>query len=107
MIGKRNSQISILDSAFNSRTKRSRSDALLEKIADAVDWKKLADDVQALNQEVLNNYKKLGAVGQNPMPAKVFVSVASKGKGGSSSDSPKMPPCGGSCGGGACPYTGD
>ena len=45
----------------------------------AHDWKKLADDVQALNQEVLNNYKKLGAVGQNPMPAKVFVSVASNG----------------------------
>ena len=43
MIGKRNSQISLLDSAFNSRTKRSRSDALLEKIADAVDWKKLAE----------------------------------------------------------------
>jgi len=43
MIGKQNSQISILDGAFNSRTKRSRSDALLEKLADAVDWKRLAE----------------------------------------------------------------
>jgi len=43
MIGTRNSQISILDGAFNSRTKRSRSDALLEKLADAVDWKRLAE----------------------------------------------------------------
>ena len=48
MIGTRNSQISILDGAFNSRTKRSRSDALLEKLADAVDWKRLAEISQGV-----------------------------------------------------------
>jgi len=41
------------------------------------DWAKLIKDVQDLNTVIIDNYKKLGAVGQNPMPAKVFVSVSS------------------------------
>jgi IS5 family transposase len=51
MIGKRNPQFSILDGVFNSRTKRSRSDALLDKINNFVDWKKLA----ALSQGVFKD----------------------------------------------------
>jgi len=41
MIGQRKAQISFLDSAFNRRKKRSRSDDLLKKIDQFVDWKKL------------------------------------------------------------------
>ena len=41
MIGRRKSQISLLDSAFSSRTKRSRSDALLKKIHSFVNWEDL------------------------------------------------------------------
>lgn len=43
------------------------------------DWTKLTNDAQALNQAVLDNHSNLGAVGQNPMPAKVFVKVAADG----------------------------
>jgi len=43
------------------------------------DGAKLVADVQALNQEVLANYQGLGASGQNPMPAKVFVTVLANG----------------------------
>ena len=43
MIGTQNSQISILDGALNTRSKRSRSDALLAKLAEAVDWQKLTE----------------------------------------------------------------
>jgi hypothetical protein len=43
------------------------------------DWTKLTKDVQDLNAVILDNYKKLGAIGQNPMPAKVFVSVSNGG----------------------------
>ncbi|MFH1347461.1 MAG: hypothetical protein ABIH22_02110 [Candidatus Margulisiibacteriota bacterium] len=46
----------------------------------AHDWRKLADDVQNLNQTILNNHQNLGASGQNPMPAKVFVKVNSNGR---------------------------
>ena len=41
MIGKQKSQLSLLDSAFNSRTKRSRTDKLLKKINKFVDWENL------------------------------------------------------------------
>jgi len=41
MIGKQKSQLSLLDSAFNTRTKRSRSDKLLKKIDKFVDWENL------------------------------------------------------------------
>lgn len=43
-------------------------------------WDKVARDVQLLNKEILKNYKTLGAIGQNPMPAKVFVRVTTTGK---------------------------
>lgn len=43
-------------------------------------WAKLAEDVQALNQAILDDHGRLGAKGQNPMPAKVFVQVAADGK---------------------------
>lgn len=41
MIGQLKPQVSLLDSAFNRRKKRSRSDDLLKKINQFVDWKKL------------------------------------------------------------------
>ena len=41
MIGKQKSQLSLLDSAFNARTKHSRVDKLLKKIDTFVDWKNL------------------------------------------------------------------
>ena len=41
MIGKQKSQLSLLDSAFNARTKRSRADKLLKKIDKYVDWDSL------------------------------------------------------------------
>lgn len=41
MIGKQKSQISILDSAFSKRRKRSRSDELLKRINTFVNWDKL------------------------------------------------------------------
>ena len=41
MIGKQKSQLSLLDSAFNARTKRSRTDKLLKKIDKYVDWDSL------------------------------------------------------------------
>ena len=41
MIGKQDPQISILDGALNTRTKRSRSDGLLKKIDSFVNWEKL------------------------------------------------------------------
>jgi len=49
------------------------------EVDQAHDWEKLADDVQDLNAEILKNYKELGAAGQNPMPAKVFVTIKSDG----------------------------
>ncbi|MBN2057944.1 MAG: hypothetical protein JW782_04050 [Candidatus Saganbacteria bacterium] len=44
----------------------------------AHDWNRLANDVQALNQEVLQAHSSLGAAGQNPVPAKVFIQVNSQ-----------------------------
>jgi len=41
MIGKPKSQVSLLDSAFSKRKKRSRSDSLLQKIDKFVDWQEL------------------------------------------------------------------
>jgi IS5 family transposase len=41
MIGTQKSQLSLLDSAFNTRTKRSRADKLLKKIDTFVEWKNL------------------------------------------------------------------
>jgi len=43
MVGQLKPQVSLLDSAFNRRKKRSRSDSLLQKIDQFVDWKKLED----------------------------------------------------------------
>jgi IS5 family transposase len=43
MIGKPKSQISILDGAFNTRKKRCRSDALLEKINAFIQWDELSE----------------------------------------------------------------
>jgi len=41
MVGKPKSQVSLLDSAFSKRKKRSRSDSLLQKIDKYVDWQEL------------------------------------------------------------------
>lgn len=41
MVGKPKSQVSLLDSAFSKRKKRSRSDSLLQKIDKFVDWQEL------------------------------------------------------------------
>ena len=41
MIGKQKSQLSLLDSAFNARTKRSRAEKLLKKIDKFIDWDNL------------------------------------------------------------------
>jgi len=41
MIGTQKSQLSLLDSTFNARTKRSRADKLLKKINTFVDWENL------------------------------------------------------------------
>lgn len=43
------------------------------------DWTKLSKDVLDLDKEICKNYTTLGAAGLNPIPAKVFVSVASGG----------------------------
>jgi len=48
MIGRPKSQLSILDSAFNTRTKRSRSDKLLEQIDEFVNWKQLEKEIEPL-----------------------------------------------------------
>ena len=42
MIGKQNNQLSILDGVLSRRKKRSRSDNLLKRINDFVDWQKLS-----------------------------------------------------------------
>jgi hypothetical protein len=41
MIGKQKSQYSLLDSVFNRRTKKSRTDTLLKKIDQFVGWREL------------------------------------------------------------------
>jgi IS5 family transposase len=43
MVGQLKPQVSLLDSAFNRRKKRSRSDSLLQKIDQFVDWQKLEE----------------------------------------------------------------
>jgi len=41
MVGQNKPQVSLLDSAFSKRKKRSRSDSLLQKIDKFVDWQEL------------------------------------------------------------------
>ena len=48
MIGQAKSQLSILDSAFNRRKKRSRTDKLLTQIDNIVDWKRLERKVEPM-----------------------------------------------------------
>ena len=48
MIGRPKSQLSILDSVFNTRRKRSRSDKFLEQIDELVDWKLLEKETEPL-----------------------------------------------------------
>lgn len=48
MIRTQQSQISILDSAFSSRKKRSRSDNLLESIDKFIDWSPLAEQCEVM-----------------------------------------------------------
>ena len=48
MIGQAKSQLSILDSAFNRRKKRSRIDKLLTQIDNIVDWKRLEREVEPM-----------------------------------------------------------
>ena len=48
MIGQAKSQLSILDSAFNRRKKRSRTDKLLTQIDNIVDWKRLERRVEPM-----------------------------------------------------------
>ena len=54
MIGKQKSQYSLLDSVFNRRTKKSRTDMLLEKIDQFVDWK----DLESLCEPMYKPSKK-------------------------------------------------
>jgi len=51
MIGKANSQISILDSVFNRRTKQSRTDQLLKKINDFVNWDELVETCKVIYKD--------------------------------------------------------
>ena len=51
MIGKQKSQYSLLDGVFNSRSKKSRTDALLEKINQFVDWKELESLCEPMYKE--------------------------------------------------------
>lgn len=51
MIGRQKSQLSILDGAFNGRKKRCRSDALIEKINDFVNWNKLVQVCQGIYKD--------------------------------------------------------
>ena len=44
MIGKMKAQLSLLDGAFNARDKRSRNDALLEKMKSFIQWNELVGD---------------------------------------------------------------
>ena len=48
MIGQAKSQLSLLDSVFNKRRKRSRQDELLERINQYVDWRPLVQACQRL-----------------------------------------------------------
>ena len=48
MIGKRSLQISILDGAFNQRTKQSRTDKLLVDINEVVNWSKLVQTCKVI-----------------------------------------------------------
>ena len=48
MIGKAKSQLSILDSVFNRRKKRSRLDKLLKQIDEFVDWHKLEKEIEPI-----------------------------------------------------------
>ncbi len=63
MIGKQKSQISLLDSAFSKRKKRSRSDERLKKIDAFVDWTKL----EAICKEAYSGTRR----GRPTIPIKV------------------------------------
>lgn len=63
MIGKQKSQISLLDSAFSRRRKRSRSDERLKKIDAFVDWDKL----EAICKQAFSDTKR----GRPTVPIKI------------------------------------
>ena len=48
MIGQAKSQRSLLDSVFNRRKKRSRTDKLLTQIDNFVDWERLAKEIEPI-----------------------------------------------------------
>ena len=54
MIGKQKSQLSLLDSAFNARTKRSRADKLLKKIDRFIDW----DNLESICKRMYKDTKR-------------------------------------------------
>ena len=54
MIGKQKSQLSLLDSTFNARTKRSRADKLLKKINRFIDW----DNLESICKRMYKNSKR-------------------------------------------------
>jgi IS5 family transposase len=54
MIGKKKSQFSLLDGAFNTRTKRSRTDKLLKKIDKFVNW----DNLESICKRMYKDSKR-------------------------------------------------
>ena len=48
MIGKPTRQLNLVDSVFTNRKKRSRSDKMLQKINDFVDWSILVKEIKKL-----------------------------------------------------------
>ena len=54
MIGKQKSQLSLLDGAFNTRTKRSRTDKLLKKINKFVEW----DNLESICKRMYKDSKR-------------------------------------------------
>ena len=54
MIGKQKSQLSLLDGAFNTRTKRSRADKLLKKIDKFVEW----DNLESICKRMYKDSKR-------------------------------------------------
>jgi len=51
MVGKPRRQLTIVDSAFSNRKKRRRSEKLLERINELVDWQKLVAIVERTYQK--------------------------------------------------------
>ena len=52
---------------------------LFSKFDSTHDWSKISSDIMELNEKILLEWRDLGAKGQNPMPAKVFVTVLKGG----------------------------